>query len=272
MYPKMFNKLNTPCLLLEKKKMRANIEKMRMHLALIGCELRPHVKTTKSLDIAASMCVDTRSAKICVSTLHEAKYFSDAGYTDIMYAVGIAPDKLGMVAEMIDEGVSISIVLDNVESAKAVADYGRKHGLEFSAFIELDVDGHRSGIDPDDPLLIEVAKILDAEKGVSLAGVMTHAGESYNCKTIGAIREMAEQERAKSVGAAEAIRSHGITCPSVSVGSTPTATFLEKADGLTEMRAGVFVFSGFISSGPRGLRNARDSSIRLGYSDRAPEV
>ncbi len=36
----------------------------------------------------------------------------------------------------------------------------------------------------------------------------------------------------------------GLRCERVSVGSTPTAHFAETLDGVTEMRAGVFVFSG----------------------------
>ena len=42
--------------------------------------------------------------------------------------------------------------------------------------------------------------------------------------------------------AAERLRSAGHTLSIVSAGSTPTALFCEDADGLTELRAGVYVF------------------------------
>lgn len=42
--------------------------------------------------------------------------------------------------------------------------------------------------------------------------------------------------------AAEAIRSAGFPCQEVSVGSTPTASSPVHLDGVTELRAGVYVF------------------------------
>ena len=42
--------------------------------------------------------------------------------------------------------------------------------------------------------------------------------------------------------AAERLRAAGLPCPEVSVGSTPTALSAERLDGVTEVRAGVYVF------------------------------
>jgi D-serine deaminase-like pyridoxal phosphate-dependent protein len=60
---------------------------------------------------------------------------------------------------------------------------------------------------------------------------------------------MAEQERAAVVRAAERLREVGIACPVVSVGSTPTALFAQQLDGVTEVRAGVFVFFDLVMAG-----------------------
>jgi D-serine deaminase-like pyridoxal phosphate-dependent protein len=60
---------------------------------------------------------------------------------------------------------------------------------------------------------------------------------------------MAEQERAAVVTAAARLRAAGLPCPIVSVGSTPTALFAENLDGVTEVRAGVFVFFDLFMAG-----------------------
>jgi D-serine deaminase-like pyridoxal phosphate-dependent protein len=60
---------------------------------------------------------------------------------------------------------------------------------------------------------------------------------------------MAEQERAAAVHAAQRLRAAGFACPVVSVGSTPTALFAEQLDGVTEVRAGVFVFFDLVMAG-----------------------
>ena len=77
---------------------------------------------------------------------------------------------------------------------------------------------------------------------MKLGGVMTHAGASYGLDTKEALVAMAEQERSACVRAAERIRDAGLPCPVVSVGSTPTALSARSLEGVTEVRAGVYVF------------------------------
>jgi D-serine deaminase-like pyridoxal phosphate-dependent protein len=71
---------------------------------------------------------------------------------------------------------------------------------------------------------------------------MTHAGSSYDCDNRAALVKIAEQERAAVVRAATRLRGAGLPCPVVSIGSTPTALSAERIDGVTEVRAGVYVF------------------------------
>jgi D-serine deaminase-like pyridoxal phosphate-dependent protein len=60
---------------------------------------------------------------------------------------------------------------------------------------------------------------------------------------------MAEQERAGCVHAAERLRAAGHACPVVSVGSTPTALSARHLQGVTEVRAGVYVFFDLVMAG-----------------------
>ena len=78
------------------------------------------------------------------------------------------------------------------------------------------------------------------EGGAVLKGAMTHAGSSYELDTPEALRRLAEQERRECVRAAERLRAAGLSCPEVSIGSTPTALSAAKLDGVTEVRAGVY--------------------------------
>ncbi len=224
-----------------------NIERMRSHVEGLGSSLRPHLKTCKSPDVARR--ITGGSAPVCVSTLREAQQFSGAGFRDLLYAVGITPHKLEEVAELMARGGRVGVLLDAAPTAQAVATRGRELEATFECWIELDTDGHRSGVAPDAPELLEIATALHASEGTMLAGVLTHAGESYECGSVGAIRALAEQERHLSVAAAERIRAAGIPCPGVSVGSTPTATFAESFEGVSEVRAGVYVFQDLFQAG-----------------------
>jgi D-serine deaminase-like pyridoxal phosphate-dependent protein len=60
---------------------------------------------------------------------------------------------------------------------------------------------------------------------------------------------MAERERAAVVRCADALRGAGLPCPVVSVGSSPTATYAESFAGVTEVRAGVYMFLDLFMAG-----------------------
>jgi D-serine deaminase-like pyridoxal phosphate-dependent protein len=184
-----------------------------------------------------------------VSTLKEAEQFFAHGVKDILYAVGIASSKLAHVASLRRQGADVTVILDNAEAASMLAARGAALGARFPALIEIDSDGHRSGVKPDDASLIEIGRILHASGGAALRGVMTHAGDSYNCDTVDAIRVMARRERDAVVRCAERLRAAGLPCPIVSVGSTPTATYSDDLAGITEVRAGVYMFFDLVMAG-----------------------
>ena len=238
--------LETPALLLDVPKMDANIARMRARLARLGAGFRPHLKTAKSIDVARRM-YDNGVGPATVSTLREAEYFAGHGFTDILYAVGITPGKLAHVSNLRARGVDLKIILDSPEAAQAVAAQARSSGAAIPTLVEIDCDGHRSGVAPDAPELPEIGRLLHAAG--CLAGVMTHAGASYDCRSVDAIGAMAEQERARTVGAADRLRAAGLPCGIVSVGSSPTATYAQSLEGVTEVRAGVFVFFDLVMAG-----------------------
>ncbi|MVW78777.1 DSD1 family PLP-dependent enzyme [Bordetella sp. 02P26C-1] len=232
--------LNTPAALVDVVRMQRNIQRMQDRMNALGVRFRPHVKTAKSVDVTRAQ-IEAGAQGITVSTLKEAEQFYAAGIGDILYAVGIVPTKLPQVLALRQRGCDLKIITDNVTSAKAIGDFAKAHHTEFDVWIEIDTDGHRSGIKPEDPVLLDVARALE-DGGLRVGGVMTHAGSSYEFDQHDALVAIAEQERASTVRAAERLRAAGFDCPVVSVGSTPTALSAEQLEGVTEVRAGVYVF------------------------------
>jgi D-serine deaminase-like pyridoxal phosphate-dependent protein len=243
--------LPTPCLLLDPIRMQRNIDRLQAHLARLNVPLRPHLKTCKSLEIAR-LLMPSPEGPATVSTLQEAEQFAAAGVRDLLYAVGIAPNKLARVLALRRAGVDLSVILDSPEQAHAVAAASREARERIPALIEIDADGHRAGLRPGDARLLEIGRILHDgghEGGAELRGVMTHAGGSYDHPGAETLTAAAEQERAAVVQSAEALRDAGLPCPIVSVGSTPTAHFAQDLTGVTEVRAGVFVFHDLVMAG-----------------------
>lgn len=234
------SQLDTPCLVLDRGRVAANAARLRRHIEGLGCALRVHVKTAKSLEVMDLVLAGQR-APITVSTLKEAEQFFAAGYTDILYAVGFARDKLARAQALAARGAKLTLLVDSVEAAQGI------HG--FPVLIEIDTDGHRAGVKPDDEAtLLAIATALQAA-GCTPAGVMTHAGDSYNSASVEAIRRIAAQERDGALAAAQALRRGGFAAPVVSIGSTPTAVYAEDLKGITEVRAGVYVFFDLVMAG-----------------------
>lgn len=232
--------LDTPCLVLERGRVAANAARLKAHLAGLGVPLRLHVKTAKCLEVTR-LVLGEQKAPITVSTLKEAEQFFDAGYRDILYAVGFERRKLPRARALAARGAKLTLLVDSVEAARDISD--------FPVLIEIDTDGHRAGVKPGDAAqLVAIARALDAA-GSTPAGVMTHAGGSYSSASIEEIAAIADQERDGAVAAAQALRRGGFAAPVVSIGSTPTATYARNLAGVTEVRAGVFVFFDLVMAG-----------------------
>jgi D-serine deaminase-like pyridoxal phosphate-dependent protein len=150
--------------------------------------------------------------------------------------------KLPEIAHLVRAGCTLRVILDTVEAADALRAFVATEGLPIEALIEIDSDGHRAGVSADDPLLIAIGERL----GPSLAGVMTHAGASYDCRTREEFEAMAEQERSLTVRAAERLRAAGLRCDIVSVGSTPSVSYARNLSGVTEARVGVYAFGDLV--------------------------
>jgi D-serine deaminase-like pyridoxal phosphate-dependent protein len=230
----------TPALLLDRDRLEANAQRLARRVGMLGGVLRPHVKTHKCVDIARVVQSAGHTRGITVSTLREAEHFFDNGFGDIFYAVGISPNKFDQARRLIAKGCVLSVTLDSPEMAQQLATYGTNAGITFPTIIELDTDGHRSGVDPEGDALLEIGRLLHELDGVELRGVMTHAGESYHCDSAEALLAMARLERDRTVAAAKRLREASLPCPIVSIGSTPTAFAIDDLGGVTEVRAGVY--------------------------------
>lgn len=239
--------LETPVALLDQHRMERNIRHMQAAVDRLGVRFRPHVKTAKCVPVAARQR-EAGAQGITVSTLKEADEFFAAGFDDILYAVGMVPNKMTHALSLRQRGCALKIIVDSLTAAQAVVQAARAAGQTLEVLIEVDVDGQRAGVLPDAQALIDIGRCLH-EGGGHLAGVMTHGGGSYYVRGHDAMRAFAEQERSRSVQAAERLRAAGLPCPIVSTGSTPTALAASSASGVTEVRAGVYVFFDLVMAG-----------------------
>jgi len=233
--------LKTPAFLIDLPRLKDNLQQIKDRAQKYAVSLRPHVKTHKTVEIAR-MQTTPEAPGITVSTLAEARFYQEAGFSDITYAFPITANKLAEATELTASLDIFNILLDQPQTLTAVENYGREHGVRFNVFLKVDCGYHRAGIDPTAPAGIELARRLAKSEYIEFRGILTHAGHSYHCSNPAEIVEIAEQERDVMARFADRLQQNEIACNTVSVGSTPTAMHAPDWQGVNEIRPGNYVF------------------------------
>jgi D-serine deaminase-like pyridoxal phosphate-dependent protein len=226
--------LTTPAFLLDVERVQRNCDRMREKAYASGVAFRPHVKTHKTIEIGR-MQHGGRTGPITVSTLAEAEFFADAGFDDITYAVPISPEKLPRAAALAKRIVRLNVLIDSERALRAI----EASGFEFDVLLKIDCGYHRAGVDPDDPDSERLAIAMRDSPAVHFQGMLTHAGHSYNAKNADDIRHIAAAE-SEAVARFRAILGNDDLVRSI--GSTPTASVVDRFAGCDEVRPGNYVF------------------------------
>ena len=256
----MLKDLFTPCLILDRGKLDNNIRKIKSIVSKQKIDFRPHLKTAKCLEIT-KILVKEFGPRAMVSTIEELEKLKSSGVNDFLYSVAIVPNKLDRIAKNLTNNLKITVSVDSISAAQELVNFYKNTGNKITAVIELDLDGHRSGVRPNaNDQLIKIGKCLD-EFGL-FRGVMSHAGESYGLTNEEDIKICARNEADQTLMAAETIQKAGINCELVTIGSTPTALSGGKNFGITELRAGVFLFFDLVQSGV-GVCEVREIALSV---------
>jgi D-serine deaminase-like pyridoxal phosphate-dependent protein len=225
----------TPCLVVDERVLRRNIQEMADLATGLGVALRPHAKTHKSPAIA-DLQLQAGAVGLTVATLSEALVFAEAGVRDlfIAYPLWIDSTKGPLLRRLEELGIDLTVGCDSAESAEQIA----RHSSDPSrirVLVEVDSGQHRSGV-PAETVGSLARAVLSA--GLDVRGVFTFPGHSYRPSN----RETAAREEAVAlVEAAASVRTAGIDVSVVSGGSTPTIEYAD-AGTASELRPGVYVF------------------------------
>jgi D-serine deaminase-like pyridoxal phosphate-dependent protein len=235
------DRLGTPSLLLDIARVRRNAQRMSEVAHRCNVRLRPHIKTHKCIEVARIQ-TEGHDGAITVSTLAEARAFAKNGFTDITYAVPIERGKFDDAIEILRSGTKLNLLTDDADTVKALDAVASKAGVEFDVFVKIDCGTHRVGVEPETDAAIEIPRLLSDASSLNFAGILTHAGHSYDAKSKEGILEVARHERDSMVELATRIGRQGIAVPTVSIGSTPTMSCIDHLDGVDEIRPGNYIF------------------------------
>jgi D-serine deaminase-like pyridoxal phosphate-dependent protein len=233
--------IKTPSLIVDFGRMKRNAERIANRAKELNVNLRPHVKTHRCLEIARLQTEKT-SGGIMVSTLSEAKFFSANGFSDITYGVPVEKGKFDEAIEIARKTENFSLLTDDLESVKALNEKAKSENVKLNIFVKIDVGYHRCGVEPVTKEAFEIPQFISDASNLNFAGILTHAGHSYHADNAEKLLNVAHEERDKMRGLANELRGKGLNVPCVSIGSTPTFSAIDSLEGITEFRAGNYIF------------------------------
>lgn len=228
--------LPTPAPVVERDILERNLAAMSERMERLGVALRPHIKTHKTIEIARRQR-ELGARGLTVSTLEEARVFADHGFEDLTWAFPVIPGRLDEARE-IAERASLHLLVDSDEAIDALERFGHP----FPVLLEVDSGDHRSGADPRSHRARSLARRLTDSRVLRFAGLLTHAGQSYDERGREALAAVAETERRVMAELAGALRDEGIEVATVSVGSTPAMSAAADLTGVTEARPGNYCY------------------------------
>jgi D-serine deaminase-like pyridoxal phosphate-dependent protein len=219
-----------------------NIATMAAFARSVGVNLRPHIKTHKTVQIARLQVAAGAIGVTCAKVGEAEVMVNEAGIHDVLLAYPtIGNPKIRRLKPLLKKA-RIVVAVDSIEAATMLsAAFADEDNLRLEVMLEVNTGQNRSGVMVGDEA-VEKALLIARMANLELVGIMTHEGQ-VNSAGPDEIERLAIEAGMALVQTAERIREHGIPLPTVSVGSTPAATFTPTVSGITEMRPGTYVFN-----------------------------
>jgi len=238
--------LDTPVQVVDLDQLEKNIRAMQAAVAATGARFRPHIKTHKIPEIAR-LQLDAGATGIAVAKVAEAEVFAAAGFTDIAVAYPVVgPEKWRRLAELA-RTCTVTVNVDSEAAARGLSRAATAAGTTILVQVDIDTGFRRCGVQADaaEPL----CRLVMALPGLELDGITTHRSAFFPEHGGRPIAALGREEGEIMVALAARLRAAGIPIREMTAGSTPTAVAAAAVPGITEVRAGTYVFGDLIMAG-----------------------
>ena len=232
--------LSTPFVHVDIDKLDKNIYLMENRLRSVGIDHWPHIKTHKSVKIAQKQ-LEAGAKGITCATLSEAEVFAEAGIEKILLAYPIVgKDKLDRLQKLAKK-ITIRTIADSLTVARGLSEIGELTNNKIEVLIEIDGGSHRGGVQSGEDTL-DFARNLLKLPGIEFKGLFTYVGQIYALATEEAVKYETLREANLLIENKKLLQSNSIDVEITSGGSTLSSYHAEQLKGISESRAGNYVF------------------------------
>lgn len=234
----MFNDIRKPTLLLNTQRAINNINTMAERAKVSGVRFRPHFKTHQSAQIGEWFRAVGVEA-ITVSSVDMGRYFAQQGWQDITIAFPVNILEIEQINQLAAQ-VKLGLLIESEETIQFLA----KHlTAPAEAWIKVDVGYGRTGVPWSEfDRLSALAGQIVATEQLSLRGVLTHAGHTYQASSRPEIGAIYKNVVSKLKVIQEKCLTVGLGRIEISIGDTPSCSVVDYLGDVDEIRPGNFIF------------------------------
>lgn len=237
----MYEYMPTPSVVIELDILEKNIRTMIQNAAKHGLAHRPHVKSHRSSELAKIQIANGARGITCAK-LGEAEVMAQKGIDDILIAFPIiGADKLDRYSKLANV-CTLRSIINSYDGAYQMSKLGKQQGKKFEVLIDIDGGTDRGGIKPGLPALSFARSVKNLE-GISIVGLMYYPGRNYVEHTASGIENLAYLERDELVTTKHLLEEDGFSISILSGGNTVSGKVPWCLEGLTEIRAGNYIFN-----------------------------
>jgi len=232
--------IETPAMLVDLDIMESNIRRWQADFDDAGVAFRPHIKTHKSPAIAA-LQIAAGATGLAVAKTAEAEVFAAAGFRDLAVAYPvIGASKWRRLAELA-RTCTITVNVESALGARGLSAAAVAAGSTIAVLIDVDLGLHRTGTPPENAETL--ARLVMDLPGLDLAGLTAYRSVGFAGAAGRDRMDVGREEGELLVALAAKLRAAGLPIRTVAAGSTPTAHGVAQVAGITEVRAGTYVFN-----------------------------
>ncbi len=233
--------LDTPAMIVDLTLMEENINKIMTRLKATKVDVRPHLKTVKSPELARTL-LDAGAIGGCVAKVSEAEIMAQAGIEDLLITTEIVGEvKLARLIALVRQHPQIKIVIDSSEGAETLHQALHNAQLRMDVLLDLNVGQNRCGITPGEQALA-LAQRISTLPTLHLIGVQGYEGHLQHIHNADERWQRCQAAMRLLTETAAELRDQGHSIDIVTTGGTGTAEICAAYAGVSEVQPGSFIF------------------------------
>ncbi|MEP6619411.1 MAG: alanine racemase [bacterium] len=233
-----FDSIETPSAIVDLDRLERNLQRVAAYASSHGLQLRPHVKTHKSVFVAKAQLENGACGLTC-ATPFEVEVMSPH-CTDLLLAYPPASASVARRIAAIDPSVRVTVALDSAYALETVAEAAHAADRTIGVHVEIDVGMHRVGT-VSAAAALALAQSIGKHRHLAFAGLAFYPGH---------VRSAGSEQDAPLDALAQVLTETldvfdraGMTPPVVSGGSTPTLWRSHELPRVTEIRPGSYAYN-----------------------------